>query len=78
MKLQKRHIFIVGAVLAVLLHFKARRELEHIGYIPRYYSKIVSNFIKESNKYECQVLEINKAKNCNECIKAKLVLNTDN
>ena len=51
---------------------------EHIGYIPRYYSKIVSNFIKESNKYECQVLEINKAKNCNECIKAKLVLNTDN
>lgn len=50
---------------------------EHIGYIPRYYSQRVSEFIKQSNNYECKVLEINKAKKCNECIKAELILNND-
>ena len=48
---------------------------ESIGYIPRYYSEKVSEFIRKSDKYECKVLEINKAKNCNESIKAELVLN---
>lgn len=46
-----------------------------IGYIPRYYSKKVSEYIKKSDNYICEVIEFNKNNNCNECIKARLILN---
>ena len=46
-----------------------------IGYIPRYYSKKVREYLSKSDKYICEVIEFNKANNCNECIKAKLILN---
>lgn len=46
-----------------------------IGYIPRYYSKKISDYISKSNNYICEIIELNKSNNCNECIKAKLILN---
>lgn len=46
----------------------------HIGYIPRYYSKNLTNFIKNGHRYYCNVHLVNKDGNCNECIKAKLII----
>ncbi len=58
-------------VYAIKIIYKNRE----IGYIPRYYSKKVSEYIKKSNNYICEIVELNKSNNCNECIKAKLILN---
>ena len=41
-----------------------------LGYIPKYYSKGVSNMIKSKRKISCHVYYVDKNKNCNECIKA--------
>lgn len=43
-----------------------------IGYIPRYYSENLTNFIKAGYKYSCEACIVNKDYNCNECIKVKL------
>ncbi|HZK62295.1 MAG TPA: HIRAN domain-containing protein, partial [Anaerovoracaceae bacterium] len=42
---------------------------EHLGYIPRYYSKSVSEAMERGVKFICTVKEFNKENNCNECIK---------
>lgn len=46
-----------------------------IGYIPRYYSKELCELINNGWKYTLTVLEVNKDKNCNECLKVNLHLN---
>ena len=50
---------------------------DHIGYLPRYYSESVTEYLKEGAKYECGVVEVNKDRNCHECIKIKLELYID-
>lgn len=44
----------------------------HLGYIPRYYSEGVAELIKDGYKYLCNVYEIQKDNNCNECLKIQL------
>jgi len=50
---------------------------EILGYIPRYYSENLSNFIKNGYKYDLMASLVNKNKNCNECIKVKLKIKKD-
>ncbi len=47
----------------------------HIGYVPRYYSEHLTNFIKSGYACHCEVYFVNKENNCNECIKAKFIIN---
>ena len=47
---------------------------DSVGYVPRYYSKDVASFLKTDGKYECVVVEKNNEKNCQECVKVKLVM----
>jgi hypothetical protein len=44
-----------------------------IGYIPKYYSKEITNFLNTNRNYKCYV--ISKSKNCEECIRVRLILN---
>lgn len=48
-----------------------------LGYVPRYYSKGVTEFLKQGNSYKCTVLEVNKDNDCQECIKVKLEIYAD-
>ena len=48
-----------------------------IGYIPRYYSKQIFDLLSQNLKYELEVYEVNKEKNCNECLKAYLKITRD-
>lgn len=49
---------------------------EKIGYMPRYYSKEISTFLKSKRKYNCFVIqECNVCNETNECIKVRLILN---
>lgn len=48
------------------------RENKSLGYLPRYYSEIIAEYLKKGVTYECKVLEVNKDMECNECIKLKL------
>lgn len=40
-----------------------------IGYVPRYYSKSVSELMEKGKEIECHIYNVDKDKNCNECIK---------
>ena len=40
-----------------------------IGYIPRYYSSSVAELLEAKKKISCHVYNVDKSKNCNECIK---------
>ena len=40
-----------------------------LGYIPRYYSKGVTELLKQGKKIVCHIYNVDKNKNCNECIK---------
>lgn len=40
-----------------------------LGYIPRYYSEGVSALLDKGKKVVCHIYNVDKAKNCNECIK---------
>ena len=40
-----------------------------LGYIPRYYSKEITELLKQKQKITCNIYNIDKTKNCNECIK---------
>jgi hypothetical protein len=44
----------------------------HIGYVPRYYSKEVGELINDGYDYTCKVFDVQKDKNCNECVKIEL------
>lgn len=49
-----------------------------IGYLPRYYSKSVTNLLKKGGiQYNCTVLEVNKGNECQVCVKVKLEVYTD-
>jgi len=45
-----------------------------LGYLPRYYSKGISQLIEKKAMIICTVIEINKDSECNECIKVKLTI----
>jgi len=40
----------------------------YIGYIPRYYSEGITELINKGYMYSCNVHEVHKDNNCNECI----------
>jgi hypothetical protein len=40
-----------------------------LGYIPRYYSKEVIELLTQGKKIVCHIYNVDKNKNCNECIK---------
>ncbi|MEE0712985.1 MAG: HIRAN domain-containing protein [Blautia sp.] len=40
-----------------------------LGYMPRYYSKGVSELLVNGEKITCHIYHVDKSKNCNECIK---------
>ena len=40
-----------------------------LGYVPRYYSKGVTELLKREKKIACHIYNVDKNKNCNECIK---------
>lgn len=40
-----------------------------LGYIPRYYSSSVAELLETKKKISCHVYNVDKNKNCNECIK---------
>lgn len=44
----------------------------HIGYLPRYYSESVIEYLKHGATYECKVIEVNKDTECHECIRVIL------
>lgn len=44
----------------------------HIGYMPRYYSKGITELIHKGYNYSCKVYEVQKDNKCNECIKIDL------
>lgn len=56
---------------------KVLHENKHLGYLPRYYSEGVTEYIKDGAVYECKVLEVNKDMECNECIMIKLEIYID-
>lgn len=41
-----------------------------LGYVPRYYSEGVSRMLMVDKRVTCHVYNVDKNKNCNECIKA--------
>lgn len=49
-----------------------------IGYIPRYYSKKLYNFIELGYNYDCYIKDINKQKDCNICARVELILYSEN
>ncbi|NFN85877.1 DNA-binding protein [Clostridium sporogenes] len=44
----------------------------HIGYVPRFYSESIINLLNKGYTYECNIYEVQKDNNCNECIKIQL------
>lgn len=53
------------------------KENYHVGYLPRYYSESVAQYLKQGAEYECEVLEVNKNMECHECIKVNLEIYID-
>lgn len=45
---------------------------ELLGYIPRHFSEAVCKRLYNGYKYKCEVIEVNKNANCNECIEVIL------
>lgn len=45
---------------------------EPLGYVPRYYSEAVSTRLRAGVTYTCTVIEANKEKRCEECIRVQL------
>lgn len=43
-----------------------------LGYIPRYYSESIYRFIEEDRNVKCVVINVDKNKSCDECIKLLL------
>lgn len=40
-----------------------------LGYVPRYYNRSVAELLEKGGKIECHIYNVDKNKNCNECIK---------
>lgn len=40
-----------------------------LGYVPRYYSRGIFKLLEEGKKIRCHIYNVDKNKNCNECIK---------
>lgn len=47
---------------------------EYIGYVPRYYSESVALRLKNNMSYKCSVIELCKEKDCQNCVKVKLIM----
>lgn len=52
-------------------------EGNHVGYLPRYYSESILEYLKDNIEYRCTVLEVNRDMQCNECVKVKLEIQFD-
>lgn len=53
------------------------KDNEYVGYLPRYYSESVTEYLKDGATYECKVVEVNKDMECHECIMIKLEIYID-
>ena len=52
---------------------------EFVGFVPKYYSKEISLFLKQKRKYSCKINnKNNNYDNCDECIRVRLILNCVN
>lgn len=50
-----------------------------VGFVPKYYSKEISLFLKQKRKYSCKIInKNNNYDNCDECIRVRLILNCVN
>lgn len=49
-----------------------KKDCQILGYIPRFYSAKVCELIKEKRKWKCTVINVEKNKNCDECVKILL------
>lgn len=45
---------------------------EMLGYVPRYYSEGVSARLSRGMTYACEVVEIHRARDCENCLKARI------
>lgn len=48
-----------------------------LGYIPRYYSKGVTELLKRKKKIVCHIYNVDKNRNCNECVKVIMRIRHD-
>lgn len=46
-----------------------------LGYVPRYYSKQVTEMLKSKKAVTCRIIEKDSCANCRECIKVKMTIN---
>ncbi len=53
---------------------KIVNEKGNLGYLPRYYSKGISELIKSNANIDCRVIEVNKDSMCLECIQVELTI----
>lgn len=53
------------------------KENNHVGYIPRYYSESILEYLNENIEYECTVNEVNKDMTCDECVKVILKMQSE-
>lgn len=49
-------------------------ESKILGHVPRYYSEAVSKALYNKRDITCEVVSINDKKNCQECIRVKLII----
>lgn len=50
----------------------------YVGYVPRYYSESLTARLKDNMSYECHVIELCPEKDCQNCVKVKLVMPKNN
>lgn len=58
-------------IYAVQMYIKEK----FVGYIPAYYSEIITKFLNSKNAENYKCVVVNKTYNCEECLKVKLYLN---
>ena len=47
-----------------------------VGFVPKYYSKEITLFLKQNRKYTCKIINKNiNINNCEECLRVRLTLN---
>lgn len=49
----------------------------HVGYIPRYYSKGITEAMQKHMKIQANIYNVDKSKNCNECVRMILKIKSE-
>ena len=44
---------------------------EALGYVPRYYSAVIGEYLKKGMTYSCKIIDISLYQDCSECIKVR-------